>query len=273
MTNHSQILLAATEAFAASQPSKSATRMFEELALQHLPQTHPESRQKIAKILIDLPHSPASVLAELRKAHAEASQQLHSEYRVVPMPRRSLGKSGADHLDQFLEQAPISRLHSLSRSNGTFSAFAMPEFDAARCKVLVHLALREGSVSLVLPLAEAAGLSVAQVEKILHHAVPDAFLVLMKALGFADSQINQLLVRFWGAEIDTDTMRDLQKMSAGLSSELVRQVVAEWQDEATIKRYQSVYDATEVALSSLRAGALSTRKANDTPVVALSLKA
>lgn len=69
MEDRSQLLIAATEAFATSGHSCAGVHMYEELALQHLASVSADCRLKVAHLLCALSNAPESVMSVLANEH------------------------------------------------------------------------------------------------------------------------------------------------------------------------------------------------------------
>ncbi len=268
MEDRSQLLIAATEAFAQSRHSHASSHMYEELALQQLSSVSAASRLKVARLLCPISHAPEAVLKALANDHDQiVGDYVNSTGDSAPQLRANHSEhSQGDLVSLFLEAAPISSGEDLAASlieptllEGTFELLSEDEI-----RELVRRGLRYGHTSMVGQLAQACGLTADQVHQCCAHTSPDGFIVMLVALGVPARFVDQLLVRFWGTLIDLNTMRDLQLTAAGLDRKVAGQLIRDWSKTGVDASYHSVFKRTETATDYLKTqGASLTRPAHN----------
>ncbi len=250
MEARSQILIAATEALAQSRPSQINSRMYEELALQHLPYVSASHRMQIARLLCPLPDAPSSVVQALGADQDQAICSFMAQKIAQSNEAADTDKAPQDNLEAFLSHAPLSSYHDLAdelpEAITTFTP--VPMLPKSHCETLTQRGLKNGHASLIGDLARICGLTPAQVHRCCTHSAPDGFIVLLTALGFDTPYIDRLLVRLWGTLIDADAMRDLQKCAAGICRKTAGKLIASWKPVAAPPRYKSIYQEPEAAV-------------------------
>lgn len=259
MEDRSQLLIAATEAFAQTGHSHASSHMYEELALQHLSSATRASRLKVAHLLCPISHAPEAVMKALANDHDQMIGEyvaLNSKSTVAPShPASSSDELIEDLVGLFLESAPISSYKDLSASLTDTSASddAVDALTENEAQELTLRGLKHGHTSMVGQLAQACRMSPDQIHQCCTHSSPDGFIVMLVGLGFSSRLIDQLLVRFWGTLIETDHMRDLQKSAAGVNKKIARQLLSSWSVEPSQPRYHTIFEATETVVRELKA--------------------
>ncbi|AEV36958.1 hypothetical protein PSE_2450 [Pseudovibrio sp. FO-BEG1] len=259
MEDRSQLLIAATEAFAQTGHSHASSHMYEELALQHLSSVSAASRLKVAHLLCPISHAPEAVMKALANDHDQMIGEyvaLNSKSKVTPLhPATPADEAQDDLVDLFLERAPISSFADLKESltDPDASTDVIGPLSEEECFELCLRGLKYGHTSMVGQLAHACRLTPDQVHQCCTHTNPDGFIVMLVGLGFSSRMLDQLLVRFWGTLVDTDRMRDLQKAAIGVNKKLARQLISSWSGAVGQPRYHSIFEATETVVRELKA--------------------
>lgn len=279
MEDRSQLLIAATEAFAQTRHSRASSHMYEELALQQLSSVSAASRLKVAHLLSPITYAPEAVMKALANDHDQiVGDYVNSNSKSHSAPQLRAGhseQSQADLVSLFLESAPISSSKDLAASltEPSASEDVVELLAEDEIRELVRRGLKYGHTSMIGELAQACGLTADQVHQCCAHASPDGFIVLLVGLGVPSRFVDQLLVRCWGCLIDLNRMRALQQAAAGIDRKVAGQLIRNWSKTAVHASYQSIFERTEIATRDLKTQGASLTRPTHNHVELATLKA